>query len=108
MRKAVYMCMIAFVIGIFIGLLSPIKEKTIHEFEIFQSYSFGNVDYRDTTLQVIVYSKEYDIDELYEKVRVFHNKMNGIPDKLTINIYNSKEDWEISNSVGTRIFYKGT
>lgn len=41
---------------------------------------------RDTDISVIVY-KNFDDDDLYKRVKEEHNRINGEPTELTINLY---------------------
>lgn len=69
-------------IGIFYYISLP-------DYHIFNSTSFGSQSNRDTTLQVIVY-KYWDIDELIREIEEEHNKINGTPATLEINLYYSR------------------
>ena len=50
--------------------------------------SFSNQGTRDTALTVIVY-KYWGIDETIRKIETEHNKINGTPTTLEINLYYS-------------------
>jgi hypothetical protein len=50
--------------------------------------SFSNQGTRDTELTVIVY-KYWGIDETIRKIETEHNKINGTPTTLEINLYYS-------------------
>lgn len=61
------------------------------EFEIrgsiAQSYTMvGGQRCRDTDISVIVY-KNFNDPDLYKRVKEEHNRINGEPTKLTINLY---------------------
>ena len=69
-------------IGIFYYLSLP-------DYHVFNSMSFSNQDTRDTKLQVIVY-QYWGIDELVQEIQEEHDKINGTPTTLEINLYYSK------------------
>lgn len=50
--------------------------------------SFSNQGTRDTELTVIVY-KYWGIDETIREIEAEHNKINGTPSTLEINLYYS-------------------
>ena len=54
----------------------------------YNSMSFSNQGTRDTELTVIVY-KYWGIDETIRKIETEHNKINGTPTTLEINLYYS-------------------
>lgn len=61
------------------------------EFEIkgsfAQSYTMvGGQRCRDTDISVVVY-KNFNDPDLYKRVKTEHNRINGEPTKLTINLY---------------------
>ena len=102
--KVVVLLVCCYFLGMFIGTLYN-KTKPQADFEIFQSYktSFSNGD--SCHINVIVYVKDYDIDEMAEQVRQHYNKMNGEVDKLDVRLFNSKKDFEQFNLAGERTFY---
>ena len=54
----------------------------------YNSMSCSNQGTRDTELTVIVY-KYWGIDETIRKIETEHNKINGTPTTLEINLYYS-------------------
>ena len=74
-----------------LGILGDTQREDRNKFEIFQSFSFVSGDYNDTSIRVIVNEIDYDIESMFEEVKVFHNKLNGEPDELEISLYNSKD-----------------
>ena len=103
--KVVVLLGCCFSLGMFIGKLYNNKKRPVEDFEIYQSYktSFNNGDM--CHINVIVYVKEYDIDEMFEQVRQHYNTINGEVDKLDIRLFNSKKDFEQFNLAGERTFY---
>lgn len=67
---------------------------SLPDYQIFNSMSFSNQDTRDTELKVIVY-RYWNIDELVQEIREEHNKINGTPTTLEINLYYSK--WHLQS-----------
>ena len=58
---------------------------------------------RDTTLKVVVY-QYWNIDQLVSEIEEKHNKLNGTPTILTVELYPSK--WFFQNGYGP--FYTTT
>lgn len=110
----VSICIVAFIIGMFIGFIriqvinsKSEREFMVHrEFEIFQGYSYVSGGYNDTSIKVIVNERDYDTESMFEKIRDFHNKLNGEPDELEISLYNSKEDFRNHKCIGSKTYYK--
>ncbi len=62
---------------------------SLPDYRIFNSISYSNQDTRDTTLKVVVY-KYWEINDTIKKIEEEHNKINGTPTTLEINLYYSK------------------
>ena len=64
-----------------------VHEKENHSnYHITNSMSFSSADTRDTELTVIVY-KCWGIDGVIKDIENEHNKINGTPTTLEINLY---------------------
>ena len=63
------------------------------DYHITNSISFSSADTRDTELTVIVY-KCWEIDGLIKDIENEHNKINGTPSTLTINLHHSKRSFK--------------
>lgn len=59
------------------------------DYQEFSSVSLQNGTYRETTLNVLVY-KEHLNPQLYEMIAENHNKINGVPGKLTMHLFYSR------------------
>ena len=84
-------------VGAFI-LLGYIYYLRLPEFHIMHSYSMsytmvGGQRCRDTDLNVIVY-KNFKDPDLYKRVKEEHNRINGEPTELKIDLYK----YEIENN----------
>ena len=84
-------------VGAFI-LLGYIYYLRLPEFHIMHSYSMsytmvGGQRCRDTDLNVIVY-KNFNDPDLYKRVKEEHNRINGEPTELKIDLYK----YEIKNN----------
>ena len=84
-------------LGAFI-LLGYIYYLRLPEFHIMHSYSMsytmvGGQRCRDTDLNVIVY-KNFNDDDLYKRIMEEHNRINGEPTELKIDLYK----YEIKNN----------
>lgn len=67
-----------------------------NEYKIINTYKNTFDNYQSVTLQVLVNVRNYDENEILCKVRDFYYTNNGIPDKLRINLYDSKHHFEKS------------
>lgn len=56
------------------------------DYHIMNSMSFSTQDTRDTQLKVIVY-KCWGIHDVIQEIEAEHNRINGIPTTLEINLY---------------------
>jgi len=101
------LCIILSVAGIsLIGILSA-RAKSIpppREIEFCHSFIFQNGDTKDVYASVIVNTQDYDLDEMFDRVRDEHDLMNGKPDKLTIRLYDSRDDLKNGNCKGEKVF----
>ena len=75
-----------FVLCLLIGISYYIS---LPDYRIFNSIYYSNQDTRDTTLKVVVY-KYWEINDTIKKIEEEHNKINGTPTTLEINLYYSK------------------
>lgn len=107
-KKVVLACFAAYFIGYAIGWFfwNPPTPEYPEDFMIYQSFITDATNYRHTMLNVIVLVQEYDVDEMCDEVRSFHDRMNGEPDKLDIRLFDSKEDFTDWNCRAERTFYK--
>lgn len=78
------------VITTFLLILSNARNRYTQsaDYHVRNSMSFSNQGTRDTELTVIVY-KYWGIDETIRKIETEHNKINGTPTTLEINLYYS-------------------
>lgn len=75
-------------------------------FRIYQSYIFSGGDYKSTTLKVIIYDVEDDMESLYSEIKSFHETMNGSSDELCIGLYDSKESLLNGETMSERTYVK--
>lgn len=70
-----------------------VQPDTGQRFRIWQSYINEGGGYRQTTLRVILCDGTIDTsNKIFDEIRVFHDRMNGKSDSLTIYLYRSKKD----------------
>lgn len=79
----------AITILIFLLLVVICYYISLPDYHVHSSMSFSNQSTRDTELTVIVY-KYWGIDETIQKIVAEHNKINGTPTTLEINLYYSQ------------------
>lgn len=85
---------------LFAGILCYLKSPN---YLIFNSVSTNYGSERDTELQVIIY-KPQSISKLITEIEAEHNKINGTPSTLTINLHHSKRSFK----QGRKPFYRVT
>lgn len=101
-------CLTIIIVGVCVGIICPriCDDLQEREFEIFQSYNFISGEYRDAIIKVIINVDKHNTENVFDKIRVFYNKLNGEADKLEIYLYNSKDDIKLGNCVGSKTYYK--
>lgn len=109
--KKYFTISLTLIFTVFCGLLTFNKlthkpaPETQRDFIIYHSFIHQGGDYKDTMLKVIVNVEDYDMPEMFERVKEFHDKMNGESNKLTIELYDGKENFENYNMSGTKTYY---
>lgn len=106
MRKKSWLFLVVFMLSMLFFLPAKDQKKDLREFKVYQSMSFVGGGYDRTLLRVIVSLESYDMEEMFIKIKEFHDNMNGESDELTIYLYNSKLDLQQSNCVGMKMFRK--
>ena len=86
-----------------IACISILYYVSLPDYLIFNSMSFDSGTRRNTQLHVLVY-QYWNMDKVLEEIKKEHNKINGTPSILTINLYYSK--WAFKN--GYEPFYSIT
>ena len=81
-----------------------ICRKNLREFEIFQSIKVGSDNFERTSLEVIINLENYDIDEMFEKVKEEYDLMNGHAENLTIRLYDSRESLKNGDCLGEKVY----
>lgn len=105
-KKLIRVLIIVAVTSFFVGAgISYGRQNEPREFEIFHSFKFGSSNRVDTDLDVIMNVEDYDVDEMMIKVKKEQERINGKSDTLTIELYNSVEDWENCKCVGKAKFW---
>lgn len=105
MKKVVVLLTCSLLIGFFIGWNIDIGTDEEKDFLIFQSYINTGGNYKDTYLKVIVYKKDFGEAKMFEQIKDFHAKMNGISNELTIVLYRSKEDLLNDEQIAEQTFF---
>lgn len=106
MRKKLWLFLVIFLLSMLVFLPAKDQKKDLREFKVYHSMSFVGGGYDRTLLRVIVSLESYDMEEMFIKIKEFHDNMNGEADELTIYLYNSKLDLQQSNCVGMKMFKK--
>ena len=93
MKKRYLFLIVLIVVEVLSGI---VYEQNYKEFEIVYSYKVSTDNFESVTLQVIVNAWNYNVEEMLCKVRDFYCENNGKVNKLRINLYDSKLDFEKS------------
>lgn len=66
-----------------------ISYDSLQDYKVYSSFNSTSGDYRETEIKIVVY-KVHKISHLYQDIAEKHNKLNGTPDKLTLQLYFSE------------------
>lgn len=72
-----------------VGILFIVWYARLPDYRHFNSMSFSDNSGRDTIVKIIVYKAHYN-SVLYDMIADKHNKLNGTPSKLTLNLFFSE------------------
>lgn len=89
-RKKVVICIALCLFLIFAYYIS------LPDYTVVNSMSFSSENTRETELKVAVY-KYWNLNETIEAIEQEHNKINGTPTTLEINLYYSR--WHIRHGI---------
>lgn len=95
------------VIGFCLCRMVPTHTKPTPEqrdFSFYRTMVFQNGHTREVYASVIVYIEDYDIEEMFDRIRYEHDLMNESPDKLTIWLYDSKEALKAGERKGEKVY----
>lgn len=81
------------IIALSIYFIFLIWYANLPDYQEYNSYIQSSRNYRETDLKVVVYKAHY-IPSLYEEIVEKHNRINGIPNKLTLELYFSEKGIE--------------
>lgn len=77
------------------------------QFKIYQSLIFSHPDGKDTYLRVILCTGEVEeLDEIFNEIKIFHEKMNGTSNSLTIFLFKDKIELENCREMGIKVYKK--
>lgn len=80
-------------------------EIEAREFEFCRSMIFLNGDdSKDVYTSVVVNVKDFDIDEMFEKIKEEYDLMNGHTKNLMIRLYDSREALKNGDCLGEKIY----
>ena len=104
LKIRLFICSVATIL--FVGYLYQVKIQGQSEYEICQSFRFASPNYTDTRINVVVNIKDYELEQLFDDIRAFHNELNGEPDELTIHLYRSRKGYKKGKCIGTKTYLK--
>lgn len=77
----------------------------VREFEFCRSMIFQHGDdSKDVYTSVVVNAKDFDIDEMFEKIKEEYDLMNGHAENLTIRLYDSREALKNGDCLGEKVY----
>lgn len=77
----------------------------VREFEFCRSMIFQHGDdSKDVYISVVVNIKDFDMDEMFEKVKEEHHLMNGHAENLTIRLYDSRKALKNGDCLGEKVY----
>lgn len=91
---------ISVIIIIILSCLYTLTRPEQDEFEFCQNYTVDSGGYITTSLRIIVNASNYNMEEMFEKIRDKYIEMNGEPDELNIRLYKSRSDLLTPNYMG--------
>ena len=92
--KIVMLLVWCFILGLIIVEAYNYVTKPKEDFTIYQSIKTGADNYTSTYIKVIVNVKDYDVDAMYDDILEHHEKLNGLCDRLNIELFNSLNDFK--------------
>lgn len=63
-------------------------------------------NYETVDISVIVHVRNYETEELMEKVKNYYSNLRGMPDELCIRLYNSKKEFTSGTVFLQKMFIK--
>lgn len=83
-------------------------EKRLEEqgFHIYHSFINSGGGSKRTYLKVILIDRDMNLEEMFIKIKDFHEKMNGISSELNISLYESKENLLLDEVLMQKEYYK--
>lgn len=95
MKKNVFVWVFIFCCGIFIFRNTyELLFKDVTTYKIHQSFIFGSDNYKSVDLKVIVNTRKYNAEELFETIRNEYIDVNGEPNMLCIELFSSQYAFE--------------
>lgn len=102
MKKMFLWVMVIVCCGIcLVGTACKINFKDGPDYKIQQSLIIGSNNHKDVYLNVIVYIQDYELDQMFETIKNEYISSNGEPDALSIELFNSHQDFENEESSGS-------
>lgn len=83
------------IVVLVIGLCTAVYEGNKRPaYEIISTVKSGSDNYETVSINVIVYQKNYDQDEMLSYVCTSYWNLNGAPDELLIQLFNGHTEFE--------------
>ena len=90
-------------IALVIYLIFLIWYIRLPEYRQLSSSNETSYNYRESNLKIIVYKAHY-MKALYEEIAEKHNRLNGTPNKLTLELYFSESAFKMGHPYRTIVF----
>jgi len=93
MKKHIISFILIFIIGIFLGRAYTQNIENPRDFKVQQIFVNNIGDTKETRMNVIVTTDDYDVDKMLRKIRKHHNFVYGEAERLNILLFNSEDDF---------------
>lgn len=104
MKKNTYLCIVLIVSIIFLfGIIHNSFFENVSDYKIHQSFITGAGNYKSVNLKVIVNINDYEMNQMFEMIRKEYVELNGEPDTLHIELFDSQYAFEHGESSGSMI-----
>lgn len=75
-------------------------------FCIWRAFSMTGGDYTECSIWVIQCTEDTDRENIFNVIRAFHDRLNGVHEELTIHLFRNKVDLENHVEIAIKTFYK--
>lgn len=107
MKKNICLCIVVIVCTIVLFRnVCDFHLENVPDYKIHQSFITGAGNYKSVNLKVIVNIDDYEMGQLFDSIKKEYIKLNGVPDSLYIELFDSQYTFENGESSGSRTYKK--